>query len=79
VLEDMIRMYVIQQPNKWEYYLHLVEFSYNNSYHESTKMNPFEMLNGRKCKTTTNKGKPKDKLLLGFDMLAEMELTIKKV
>ena len=30
VLEDMLRMYVIEKPTKWEAYLHLVEFSYNN-------------------------------------------------
>ena len=30
VLEDMVRMYVMEKPTKWEYYLHLVDFSYNN-------------------------------------------------
>ena len=30
VLEDMLRMYVMDKPTKWEDYLHLVEFSYNN-------------------------------------------------
>ena len=32
VLEDLLRMYVKDQPGKWEDYLHLVEFSYNNNY-----------------------------------------------
>ena len=32
VLEDMLRMYVRYYPKKWEDYLHLVEFSYNNHY-----------------------------------------------
>jgi hypothetical protein len=27
VIEDMLRMYVMEKPSKWEYYLHLVEFS----------------------------------------------------
>lgn len=35
VVEDMLRSYVMQQPSKWEDYLHLVKFSYNNSYHTS--------------------------------------------
>jgi hypothetical protein len=26
VIEDMIRMYVMEKPSKWEDYLHLVEF-----------------------------------------------------
>jgi len=30
VVEDMFCMYVMQQPGKWEEYLHLVELSYNN-------------------------------------------------
>lgn len=30
---------------------HLVEFSYNNSYHASIDRAPFTMLNGRRCRT----------------------------
>ena len=30
VLEDMLRMYVMDKPTKWEGYLPLVEFAYNN-------------------------------------------------
>jgi hypothetical protein len=37
VLEDMLRMHVMHQPKKWEDYLPLVEFSYNNGYQESLK------------------------------------------
>jgi hypothetical protein len=32
VIEDMLRMYVMEKTSKWEDYLHLVEFSYNNGY-----------------------------------------------
>ncbi|GJT56404.1 putative ribonuclease H-like domain-containing protein [Tanacetum coccineum] len=35
----------------WDKYLPLAEFSYNNSYHSSIKMPPYEMLYGRKCRT----------------------------
>jgi hypothetical protein len=31
-VEDMLRMHVMHQPKKWEDYLPLVEFSYNNDY-----------------------------------------------
>jgi hypothetical protein len=48
VIEDMLRMYVMDKPSKWEDYLHLVEFSSNNGYQESVKMNPFEELYGRR-------------------------------
>ena len=30
VLEDMLHMYVMDKPTKWEDYLHLVDFDYNN-------------------------------------------------
>ena len=32
VLEYMLIIYVMDKPSKWEYYLHLVEFSYNNNF-----------------------------------------------
>ncbi|GJW78046.1 putative reverse transcriptase domain-containing protein [Tanacetum coccineum] len=35
----------------WERHLPLVEFSYNNSYHASSKAAPFEALYGRKCRS----------------------------
>jgi hypothetical protein len=44
VIEDMLRMYVMDKPSKWEDYLHLVEFTYNNGYQASLKMSPFEAL-----------------------------------
>jgi hypothetical protein len=47
VLEDILRMHVMHMPKKWENYLPLVEFSYNNGYYESLKMSPFEALYGR--------------------------------
>ena len=50
LLEDMICMYVMEKPSKWEYYQQLVECSYNNEKQESLGMSPFEALYGRKCK-----------------------------
>jgi hypothetical protein len=41
VIEDILRMYVMEKPSKWEDYLHLVEFTYNNGYQASFKMSPF--------------------------------------
>ena len=47
ILEDMLRMHVMDQPKKLEDQLPLVEFSYNNSYQNLLKMSPFEALYGR--------------------------------
>ena len=72
-------MYVKDHPKKWEYYLHLVEFSNNNHYQDSTKNSPFEILYGRKCNTPISRSNPVGRLILGPDLLKEMELTVKQV
>ena len=46
ILEDMLMMYVMDRQNKWEEFLHLVEFAYNNGYHSSIGMAPFQALYG---------------------------------
>ena len=51
VLEDMLRMYVMDKPTKWEDYLQLVEFSYKNGQQASLGMSPYEALYGRRCRT----------------------------
>jgi hypothetical protein len=50
VMEDMLRMYVMDNQTQWEKYLPLVEFAYNNSYHSSIGMPPYEALYGRPCR-----------------------------
>jgi hypothetical protein len=69
ILEDMLRMNVMHQPKKWEDYLPLVEFSYNNSYQESLKMSPFKVLYGRSCNTPVSWSNPMNKIMIGPDML----------
>ena len=44
VLEDILRMYVMDKPTKREDYLHLVEFTYNNGQQASLGMSPYEAL-----------------------------------
>ncbi|KAJ9562068.1 hypothetical protein OSB04_007228 [Centaurea solstitialis] len=50
-LEDMLRACVLDFGGCWDTYLPLAEFSYNNSYHSSIGMPPYEMLYGRRCRT----------------------------
>eukprot|EP00253_Pinus_taeda_P003529 PITA_03529 len=79
VVEDMLRAYVMQQLTQWKEYLHLVEFAYNNGYHTSLQMSPFEVLYGRKCRTPSSWGGLEDKLRLGLKMLKEKEDMVKRV
>ncbi|GJS24588.1 putative reverse transcriptase domain-containing protein [Tanacetum coccineum] len=50
-LEDMLRACAIDFRKCWVNHLPLVEFSYNNSYHASIKVAPFESLYGRKYRS----------------------------
>jgi hypothetical protein len=47
-LEDMLRACVLSWKGIWEDHLALAEFDYNNSYHASIKMAPYESLYGAK-------------------------------
>ena len=73
VLEDMLRMYMMQQQNKWEEYIPLVEFAYNNDYQDSLRMSPFEALYGWNCNTPISWSDPLNMVLIGMDMLVDME------
>nr|KYP63406.1 Retrotransposable element Tf2 [Cajanus cajan] len=50
-LEDLLRACVLDHLGSWEEVLPLVEFTYNNIYHASMGMAPFEALYGRRCRT----------------------------
>nr|GEY83928.1 hypothetical protein [Tanacetum cinerariifolium] len=50
-LKDMLRACVIDFGKGWVKLLPLVEFSYNNSYHASIKVAPYETLYGWKCRS----------------------------
>jgi hypothetical protein len=52
IVDDMLRAFALQYGRSWDKSLSYAEFSYNNSYKESLKMAPFEMLYGRKCQTS---------------------------
>jgi hypothetical protein len=79
VIKDMLRMYVTDKPTRWEDYLHLVEFSYNNGYQESLNKSPFEALYGRKCNTPIRWDNPANRETIGLDLLREMEEKLLKI
>ena len=51
ILEDMLRVFVLDFKGSWTSHLPLVEFAYNNSYHSSIKAAPYKALYGRKCRS----------------------------
>ncbi|WMV50389.1 hypothetical protein MTR67_043774 [Solanum verrucosum] len=50
-LEDMLMACVIDYKGNWDDHLPLIEFAYNNSYHSSIQMAPYEALYGRRCRS----------------------------
>ena len=79
MLEYMLLMYVMGKPSKWQDYLHLVEFAYNNGQEETLNMIPFEALYGRKCRTALNWDGLVNRVILGPELLQEMEQEIVKI
>ena len=65
----MLRMYVRDHPKKWEEYLHLVKFAYNNHFQDSAKLSHFEIFYGRKCNTPISWTNLVARLMLGPDLL----------
>ena len=64
-LEDMLRMCVLDLKGNWDDHLPLVEFAYNNSYHASIGMAPYEALYRRRCRSLLYWTEVGDKKLLG--------------
>ena len=56
-----------------------MEFSYNNGYHKYLKMSPFEALYGKSCNTPISWSDTMNMVLIGPDMLAEMEQEVQVI
>ena len=64
VMEDML---------SWEKYFPLVEFSYNNNYHSSIGMPPYESLCGGPCRTPLRWDRFEYRVMVGPELIQEME------
>jgi hypothetical protein len=73
VMEDILRMYVMDNQTQWERYLPLVEFAYNNNFHSSIVMPPYEALYGRPCRTPLSWDRLEDRVIVGPELIQEME------
>ncbi|KAJ9562131.1 hypothetical protein OSB04_007291 [Centaurea solstitialis] len=78
-LEDMLRSCVIDFGGNWDTHLPLVEFAYNNSYHSSIGMAPFEALYGRKCRTPTCWLEAGEKQFAGPEIIQETADKVKGI
>ncbi|XP_071687610.1 uncharacterized protein [Rutidosis leptorrhynchoides] len=75
-LEDTLRACVLEYGGSWDSHLPLIEFAYNNSYHSSIGMPPYEMLYGRRCRMPTCWLESREKQFVGPEIV---QLTAEKV
>jgi hypothetical protein len=75
-LEDMLRACVLEFRGNWDEHLPLMEFAYNNSYHTSIDMAPYEALYGRTCRTPICWSEVGERRLIGPEIV---DMTTEKV
>jgi hypothetical protein len=73
ILEDILRACAMQYGRSWDKSLPYVEFSYNNSFQESLKMAPFEMLYVCRRQTPLFWNETGEQKVFGPDILQEAE------
>jgi hypothetical protein len=79
ILEDMLKACVLEFPQKWDEFLPLAGFSYNNSYQESIKMPQIEALYGRRCWTPLNWSEPGERWYFRPDLVKETEEKVQQI
>ncbi|TYK08309.1 putative gag-pol polyprotein [Cucumis melo var. makuwa] len=79
ILEDMLRACVLEFSGSWDSYLHLVEFTYNNSYQATIGMAPFEALYARCCKSPVYWGEVGEQRMLDPELVQTTNATIQKI
>jgi hypothetical protein len=75
----MLRVCVLEHQGSWDQNLTWAEFSYNNSYQESLKMAPFEVLYRRRCSTPLNWIELGEKVIFGPDLDKEAEAIVRRI
>ena len=75
-LEDMLRACVLDFRGSWKDQLPLIEFAYNNSYHATIGMPPYEALYGRKCRSPVYWDEIGERQVIGPELVQD---TIEKI
>ena len=78
-IEDMLRVCAIDFKGSWDDHLPLVEFSYNNSYHASIGMPPYEALYGRKCRSPVYWEEVGERKMLGPELVQQTKEAVELI
>ena len=79
MLENMLRACVLDFEGSWSKYLPLIEFSYNNSYQSTIGVAPYEMLYGRKCRSSIHWDEKGERKYLGPEAVQRTSEAIEKI
>ena len=72
IIEDMLRACIIDFKGNWDKHLHLVEFAYNNNFHSSISMAPYEALYNWRCRSHIGWFEVGELSLLGPDFFCKI-------
>ncbi|XP_050897065.1 uncharacterized protein LOC127103867 [Lathyrus oleraceus] len=78
-LEDSLRACVLGQGGNWDGYLPLIEFTYNNRFHSSVGVEPYEALYGMRCMTPLCWYESGESVVLGFEIIQQTTEKIKLI
>ena len=74
-----MKVCVLEQGGTWDSHLPLIEFTYNNNYHSSIGMAPFEALYGRRCRTPLCWFESGESVVLGPDIVEQTTEKVKLI
>ena len=78
-IEDMLRVCALDFEGNWDDHLPLIEFSYNNSYHASIGMPPYEALYGRKCRWPVYWDDVGERKILGPELVQQTKESVELI
>ncbi|MCI02642.1 retrotransposon protein [Trifolium medium] len=78
-LEDLLRVCVMEEGGNWDSCLPLIEFTYNNSFHSSIGMTPFEALYERRCRTPLCWYESGESVVLGPEIVQQTTKKVKMI
>ncbi|KAJ9535608.1 hypothetical protein OSB04_un001254 [Centaurea solstitialis] len=79
IRESSMRISVLDFGGSWDTYLRLTEFSYNNSFHSSIEMPPYEILYGRRCRTPICWGEVGQRVLWSTEVVQKTIENIQRI
>jgi len=78
-LQDLLKTYMLDHLGTWDEVFSLIEFTYNNSFHASIDMAPYEAFYGKKCRTPMCWYQDGEAMMVGPKLLKQTTEKVKMV